>query len=186
MRNLFELEKEYYYKPIREGNFWSRNYIEYESNRNRNKTLSIEEYLIEIRPYLKDIINDLKKSDKWKIQLTIAINFISSKDTDEERVMHLKSGNKEIMINDEADEIIEELLQLLLSRYQIELETSMKGGEFVFDCVHLLFYKCHKINPNPGRSYIESPDWINNKRRNNKFHQLTNITNAFNTLYQSH
>ena len=32
-----------------------------------------------IRPYLKDIINDLNKSDTWNIQLTIAINFMSSK-----------------------------------------------------------------------------------------------------------
>ena len=38
-------------------------YIEYESNGDRNKTLSVEEYLNNIRPYLKDIINDLKKSD---------------------------------------------------------------------------------------------------------------------------
>ena len=51
-------------------------------------------------------MNDLKKSDTQKIQLTIAINFMSSKDNDEERVMHLKSDNKEIMINDKADEFI--------------------------------------------------------------------------------
>ena len=51
-------------------------------------------------------MNDLKKSDTQKIQLTIAINFMSSKDNDEERVIHLKSDNKEIMINDKADEFI--------------------------------------------------------------------------------
>ena len=32
--------------------------------------------LNKIRPYFKDILNNLKKSDTWKIQLTIAINFI--------------------------------------------------------------------------------------------------------------
>ena len=36
----------------------------------------------------------------------------------------------------------------------------MKGSEFVFDYVHLLYYKCHKIDPNHGGSYIDSPDWI--------------------------
>ena len=56
----------------------------------------IREYLNNIRPYLKDIINDLKKSDTWKIQLAIAINFISAKDTDKECVMHSKSDNMEI------------------------------------------------------------------------------------------
>ena len=51
-----------------------------------------------IKPYLKDIIN-IKKSDTWKIQLRRAINFMSSKDTDEERVMYSESDNTKIMIN---------------------------------------------------------------------------------------
>ena len=42
IRNLFEHEEEYY-KPARVGNFWSNNYIEYESHGDRNKILSIEE-----------------------------------------------------------------------------------------------------------------------------------------------
>ena len=44
----------------------------------------------------------------------------------------------------------------------------MKGSEFVFVCVHLLFimfiYKCHKTNRNRGESYKDSPDWIKNKK----------------------
>ena len=58
------------------------------TNGDRNKTLSVEEYRNKIRPYLKDIINNLRKSDSWKIQITIANNFIFSIDNDEERVMH--------------------------------------------------------------------------------------------------
>ena len=61
---------------------------------------SVKEYLNKISPYLKDIITILKKSDKWKIRLTIANNFISSFDNDEERVMHSKSDTIEIMIGD--------------------------------------------------------------------------------------
>ena len=41
----------------------------------------------------------------------IAINFMSAKDNDEERVIHSKSDNIEIMINDEPDEVKEELFQ---------------------------------------------------------------------------
>ena len=37
-------------------------------------------------------------------------------------------------------------------------------GLFVFDYVHLLYYRCHIINPNRGRSCIDSPDWIKNKK----------------------
>ena len=69
------------------------NYIEYKSNGDWNKTLLVEEYLNKIRPYLKDIINNLKKSDTWKIQLIIANSFVSSLDNDEERVIHSKSDN---------------------------------------------------------------------------------------------
>ena len=41
--------------------------MEYESNGDRNKILLVKEYLNKIRPYLKDIINNVKKSDTWKI-----------------------------------------------------------------------------------------------------------------------
>ena len=68
---------------------------------------------------MKDIINDLKISDTWKIQLTITINFVSSKDdNDKERLMHSESDNIEITINDEANEVIEELFKSLLNRHQ--------------------------------------------------------------------
>ena len=93
----------------------------------------------------------------------IANNFISSLDNDEERVIYSKCEGIEIMINDEADEIIEELFDSLKNRYQNNLE-SMKGSGFVFDYVHLMYYKCCKINTNRGRSYIDSPDWIKNKK----------------------
>ena len=53
---------------------------------------------------------NLKKSDTWKIQLTIANNFIFSIDNDEEHVMHSKSDNIEIMINDNRDEGIKNFL----------------------------------------------------------------------------
>ena len=43
---------------------------------------------------------------------------------------------------------------------KLGFETSMKGSDFVFDCVHLLYCKCHNINPNQGSLYIDSPDWI--------------------------
>ena len=77
--------------------------------------------------------------------------------------MDSKSANTEIMIYNEADELIEELSESLLNRYQNNLEESMRGSESVFDYIHLLYYKCHKISPNCGGSYIDSPDWIKNK-----------------------
>ena len=107
--------------------------MEYENNRDRNKILSIEKYLNKIRLYLKHFINDLKKSDTWGVQLTIAINFTSSKNNDDKRAIHSKSGSTEFMIYDNADEVIEELFQSLLNRYQIGLGKSMTGCDFIFD-----------------------------------------------------
>ena len=71
--------------------------------------------------------------------------------------------SKEIIINDEAYEVIKVLFNSLKKRYKTNLE-SMKGSEFVFDYVHLLYYKYHKINPNRGGSYKGSADWIKCKK----------------------
>ena len=51
-----------------------------------------------------------------------------------------------MMANNERDEVVEELFHSLKNRYQNNLEP-MKGSEFVFDYVHLLYYKCHKKIP---------------------------------------
>ena len=90
------------------------------------------------------------------------------------------------MINDKADEFVKQLFDSLKNRYQNNLE-SMKGSEFVFDCVHLLYYKCHKITPNCSGSYRDSPDWIKSKKstinsinkRDNKYFQYA-VTVALN------
>ena len=101
-------KEENYYKPVRVNNFRSNNYIEYKSKGDKSRILSVEEYLDKIWPYLRAIINDLKKS--WKIQLAMTINSISSKDdNDHKRVMHSKSDNIEIMISDKSDEVIKKL-----------------------------------------------------------------------------
>ena len=71
---------------------------------------------------------------------------------------------KKIMVNDEADEVIKEIFQSIFSRYQIGLETTMKGSNFSFDCVNLFYYKWHKINMNCVGSHINSPYWTKNKK----------------------
>ena len=66
IKTLFK-EEDDYCKPIKEGNFWNNNYIEYESNSDKNKNLPVKEYLNEIKPYLKDVITDPQRSGTWKI-----------------------------------------------------------------------------------------------------------------------
>ena len=107
-----------------------------------------------------------------KIQLTIKKFFFLSfeDDNDEEPVMHSKSDNIEIIISYEADEVVKKLFDSLKNSYQKNLE-SMRGVEFVFHHVQLLYYKCHKINP---------PE----KGDQKKF-EKNNITTALNVLYAS-
>ena len=80
-----------------------------------------------------DIIVDLQESGTKKTQLTIAINFISCKDVNQERVMHLKSNNEEFMIHDNANDIVDKVFQPLLSRYQNNLEIAMRVIGLIFD-----------------------------------------------------
>ena len=74
--------------------------------------------------------------------------------------MHSKSDNLKILINDKADKVIENIFQSFYSRHQFGLETSMKGNDCIFICVHLLYYKCHEINFKLGGSYLNYLVWI--------------------------
>ena len=78
-----------------------------------------------------------------KIKLTIPSNFISSIDNNEERLIHSKSDDIEIMINDEADGVIKELFDSLKNRHQNNLE-SLEGSAFVFD--YRIYYIINVIN----------------------------------------
>ena len=62
------------------NNLRSNNYNKCKSNFDRNRILSVNEYLNKIRTYLKVTINNLKKSGTWKNWLTTAINLICSND----------------------------------------------------------------------------------------------------------
>ena len=147
----------------------------------KEKNLSIKEYLNMTKPYLSDIINDHKTHglvryysgnkiwveetpSEWKIQLTMAINFISSKDLNETRTMHTKSNNVEIMIGSKTDEIIEDLFVSFLQKYQEGLEGSMRGSDFAYDNVDSLYYNLNKVSLSRGGSYIDSPKWLKNKK----------------------
>ena len=67
IRNLFGHEEvKTDYKPVRVSNFWCNIQIEYESKYDKNKTLSVEEYLNKFKLYLKDIINNLKNMTRGK------------------------------------------------------------------------------------------------------------------------
>ena len=101
--NLFDADNnEDYYKPILVKSSFKENYKYYESRGDKDKKLSIEQYLAMIKPYLSDLINENKaietSSNEWKIQINMYISFVSSNDTGEIRTIYLWSDNDEIRL----------------------------------------------------------------------------------------
>ena len=135
----------------------------YESKADKDNKLALYEYFDIIRPYLKDMIDDYKSKGEWKIQITMRIIFISFTDANETRDMHTKSDNVTIMSGIETEDVINELFNTFLKKYQEGLETKMRGSSFTFERIDLLEYHLHKISLNRGSSYINSPEWIKNK-----------------------
>ena len=117
IENLFDKIDEDYYKPIKTNGAFNDNYMEYESRGDKDRNLSLEDYLNIIKPFLKDMINNHKTYGEWKIQLIMRINFISPLDTDEFHIMYSKSNNTKIMKGTETDDIINELFKSFLQKY---------------------------------------------------------------------
>ena len=99
--------------------------------------------------------------------------------------------NIELLMGSETDDIINELFESFLQKYQEKLQEKMKDSKFVFASVDLLYYSLHKTRLRRGKSYIESPEWLRNKRAtinlqnegyNNHFqHAITDALNHQNT-----
>ena len=58
----------------------------------------------------------IKLKENWKIQLTLEINFISSKDSDETSTMCTISDNIEIMIGNKTSRIIKKPFNFLFCK----------------------------------------------------------------------
>ena len=78
--------------------------------------------------------------------------------------MHTRSVNEQFTNGSDTDEIIKELFKFLLQRYQENLQEKMRGSEIVFDGANFLYYDFNKISISRGGSYIDSPEWLKNKK----------------------
>ena len=90
IENLFDNDNDNvndYYQPILVEDSFKNNYKYYESRGDRDKKLSVKQYIYKITPYLSDLINDHKtnriNSNACKIQINVDVNFVSSKNTGE-------------------------------------------------------------------------------------------------------
>ena len=128
-----------------------------------------------IRPYLRDnkasmklrvclgneIIDYETQLGEWKIQCKSILFLLK---TLKKFVLWAQRAIIEIMIGSETDDIIKELCESLLQGYQDELEEKMNGSRFVRGSIDLLHYHLHKTSLIRGGSYIDTPEWLKNKR----------------------
>ena len=164
LKDLFKLsiDKDHY-KPTLVKSGFNGNYVQYKSK--GDKILTIKEYLALIEKYLRELINYYKNKGEWKVQLIAEINFISLKSrSDETLLMHTRSDNIEITIGKDNDEIIEELFKSFIQKYEENLQNKMRGSDFEIDGVNFLYYDFNEISLNRGRSYIDSPKWLKDKK----------------------
>ena len=159
IRDLFSILD---YEPVLIKSGFVNNYLEYMSN--GNDSLSFNEYLELIKPYLYDLINVYKDKGEWKIQLSAEISFISQKpNSNEICVMFTRSTAEEFMIGSETKEVAEKLFMSILQKYQDNLQNKMKGSDFIFNGINYLYYDLNRITISKGGSYIESPKWLKDK-----------------------
>ena len=160
IRDLFSVLD---YEPLLIKTGFDNNYLEYMSN--GNNSLSFNEYLELIKPYLYDLINVYKAKGEWKLQLSAEISFVSQKpDSNEIRIMYTRSTPEEIIIGCETEEVAENLIMQLLQKYQDNLQNKMKGSDFIFNGINYLYYDLNRITISKGGSYIESPKWLKDKK----------------------
>ena len=101
---------------------------------------------------------------EWKIQLTIQINSISSKDSAETCTMYTKSDNVEIMLGSKTDDIITECFDSLSQKNQKNWKNQW---EEVISFLIVLIYCIiifRKTSLKTGGSSIKSPKWLKNKK----------------------
>ena len=171
IENLFDNDNDNddnYYKPVLVKTSFKDDYKYYESRGDKDKKLSVKQYLYKIMPYLNDLINDHKairnNCNKWKIQVNMHANFVSSNDTGETRTIFVQSNNEEIRSGNERGDIIKGLLNSFLKNYQKEEITQRNGSNFEFEIVDLLSYHIHKTSLKREKSCMKSPEWVVNER----------------------
>ena len=148
IRDLFSILD---YEPLLIKTGFDNNYLEYMSN--GNNSLSFNEYLELIKPYLYDLLNVYKAKGEWKLQLSAEISFVSQKPgSNEIRTMYTRSTPEEVIIGCETEEVAENLIMSILQKYQDNLQNKMKGSDFIFNGINYLYYDLNRITFSKGGS----------------------------------
>ena len=156
-------EDEDYYEPKLIKTAFKNNYFQYQTTSDRKNMLPPNEYFEIIEPGLIKLINK-HKNNNWKIQLTMKIIFTTIENFNSKRALYVKTKNVEIMIGSDTNEIVKELFDSIIQKYQEILDHSTKDSGLVLEGVESIAYGINKITINRSGSYIESPRWLKSKK----------------------
>ena len=149
---LINIDDSDYYKPIIVSISFKNNYEYYEIRGDKNKKLSIKQYLTMIIPYLVELINERKNNNnEYKTELCMGVNFMCITD-EKTRTFYVKSNNKEIRLGNGTSNIINELIKFFLSNYQKEEQILKNGSNYTFESVDILYIHFHNIKLKRGSS----------------------------------
>ena len=127
-----KVDEEGYYKPILVESAFKGNYKTYESRGNKDKNLSVRQYLYMNIPYLSHMVND-HKTGEW---------IVSSKGAGVTRTIYVWSDNKEVRSGNETDDVINELFKSFWNNYQKEEANNERRKWFcVLNVLIIIFIK---------------------------------------------
>ena len=115
--------------------------------------------------YLAELINKRKNNDnKYRIQLSLGVNYMCITDKEKTLTFYVTNDNKEIRLGNGTSNIINELIKSFLSNYQKEEQKLRKRSNYTFESVDTLGIHFHNIKLKRGSSYIDSPTWIKSEK----------------------
>ena len=153
-----------YYTPILAKESFDGNYQMYtcRGDKERNMSMSINEYLEKIKPYLITLINQ-KKTSNHKIQLDIAINLIHL--TKSDRItFYVQSKNIVCLPSNDPEDVLNQLIDSLLEYFNDKLMVCRTGSSYVFESIEGFSIHFHKIDLRRASSFIPTPSWLEVKK----------------------
>ena len=118
----------------------------YESNVDKSKNLSVEQYLLMIVPYLSSLINDQKdETNKQKIQLYIHISFIQPNHAGLCLYSYINSDIEDIRTDVETNQIIHKLFASFLNNYNRNAKALRNESNSMFKSIGSISYHICKF-----------------------------------------
>ena len=133
-----------YYAPVLSSSLFNNGYQRYHFRGDPMRNMSVKEYLSEIEPYLRQLI-DVNKVYEQKIQLDMGFNMVHI--DDKRRITHFsRSDNVICMSSSDTNEILNELLTSLYEKYQEDLQLSRTSSSFSYESVEECNIHFNKID----------------------------------------